>query len=304
MLWNDPTRKRPFSSISKTSSLPSLWLVIHYLLVVAICLGPVQAQQQQDPMTMYGGSVLAMAGKDCVVLAVDKRFGVGNSLIHIAPRPVLQLPDQVLVAFTGLQGDIQSLKGELLTQVAAKYNRGLGFGSVAELSSAPSSTKPTISATAMASLTSHVLYRKRMTGPYYVEPLVVGLEPDGWVSSESDDNHAAPNDKRDSSLLQLQTKRNIEKRCRYRPFLCSMDTIGAKAESKSFICAGAASESLFGTAEALWKPDLEADELLAVCCKAFLSALERDCMSGYGAVLYLLTPDAGIVEYDLAGRSD
>jgi len=83
-----------------------------------------------------------------------------------------------------------------------------------------------------------------------------------------------------------------------------MDMIGAKSESKAFVCAGAASDSLFGTAEALWKPGLEAEELLLVCGKAFLSALERDCLSGYGAVLYLLTPDQGIVEYDLAGRSD
>lgn len=33
--------------------------------------------QQQDPTTMNGGSVLAMAGDGCVALAVDKRFGSG-----------------------------------------------------------------------------------------------------------------------------------------------------------------------------------------------------------------------------------
>lgn len=33
--------------------------------------------QQQDPMTMNGGSLLAMSGKECVALAVDKRFGSG-----------------------------------------------------------------------------------------------------------------------------------------------------------------------------------------------------------------------------------
>ena len=38
----------------------------------------VVAQQQQDPMTVNGGSVLAMAGKDSVALAVDKRFASGN----------------------------------------------------------------------------------------------------------------------------------------------------------------------------------------------------------------------------------
>jgi hypothetical protein len=31
----------------------------------------------QDPTTMNGGSILAMAGKECVAVAVDKRFGSG-----------------------------------------------------------------------------------------------------------------------------------------------------------------------------------------------------------------------------------
>ena len=263
--------------------------ILFFFLVVVL-----ESAQAQDPMTMYGGSVLAMAGKDCVALAVDKRFGVGNSLIHITPRPVLQLPDDnaVMVAFTGLEGDVQSLRGELSTQVAAKYSRGLGFGQ-----SSSSAARKTISATAMASLTSHVLYQKRSQGGYFVEPLVVGLEPNGWIEEEDDEDD---NDNDDDSGNQ----RHRRLRLCYRPYLCSMDTIGAKSESKSFVCAGAASKSLFGTAEALWEPDLSAEELLAVCSKAFLSALERDCLSGYGAVIYMLTPDEGIVEYDLAGRSD
>ena len=33
--------------------------------------------QQQDPTTMNGGSILAMAGKGAVAVAVDKRFGSG-----------------------------------------------------------------------------------------------------------------------------------------------------------------------------------------------------------------------------------
>jgi 20S proteasome subunit beta 3 len=82
-----------------------------------------------------------------------------------------------------------------------------------------------------------------------------------------------------------------------------MDMIGATSESKSFVCAGAASKSLFGTAEALWEPNMDRERLIEVCGKAFLSALERDCFSGYGAIVYLITKD-GIVEYDLAGRND
>ena len=87
------------------------------------------------------------------------------------------------------------------------------------------------------------------------------------------------------------------------PYLCSLDVIGAKSLSDAFVCAGAASNSLFGTAEALWKPDLPKEDLVQVCAMAFLSALERDCLSGYGAILYLITKD-GIVEYDLASRND
>ena len=47
-----------------------------YLLVLLRNLVGAQ-QQQQDPTTLNGGSVLAMAGKECVALAVDKRFGSG-----------------------------------------------------------------------------------------------------------------------------------------------------------------------------------------------------------------------------------
>jgi hypothetical protein len=47
-----------------------------FLFLFAIC-GLAGAQQQQDPTTLNGGSVLAMAGDGCVALAVDKRFGSG-----------------------------------------------------------------------------------------------------------------------------------------------------------------------------------------------------------------------------------
>jgi 20S proteasome alpha/beta subunit len=41
------------------------------------------AKAQQDPTTMNGGSILAMAGNKCVAVAVDKRFGSGPQV-----RPV------------------------------------------------------------------------------------------------------------------------------------------------------------------------------------------------------------------------
>lgn len=212
-----------------------------------------------DPSTHNGGSCLAMAGRGCVAVAVDKRFGSGLSLVNVQPRSVLMPSSRVIVAFTGLQGDIHTLQQELAAQVDDKYARGLGLA-----------TKQTISVKSMSSLTSHVMYANRGS-PYYVEPMVVGLLEEDDASS--------------------------------RPYLCSMDCIGAQSVSESFVCSGAATQSLYGTAEALWKPDLPPDELLSVIAKAFTSALERDCLSGYGAVIYLITHDA-VTEYDLASRND
>ena len=88
----------------------------------------------------------------------------------------------------------------------------------------------------MATLISHVLYGRRQA-PYYVEPLLVGLESG-------------------------------------KPFLCSYDLIGAQSRSEAFCVAGVASKSLYGTAEALWRPHLSNEDLAQVCGKAFLSALE------------------------------
>jgi 20S proteasome subunit beta 3 len=161
-----------------------------------------------------------------------------------------------MVAFTGLEGDIQSLSQELSIQVTSKQNRGF----------MTHTKKRQISPQAMAMLMSHVLYARRQA-PYYVEPVLVGLLESG------------------------------------KPFLCSYDLIGAQSRSEAFCVAGVASKSLYGTAEALWRPNLNSEDLAQVCGKAFLSALERDCLSGYGAIVYLITRD-GVVENDLACRND
>ena len=143
----------------------------------------------------------------------------------------------------------------------------------------------------MSTLTSHVLYGRRQS-PYYVEPLIVGLEKVTNQQRIDHDNEQSVDDSTNDN------------HCNYRPFLCAQDVIGAQSKSDAFCCAGVASKSLYGTAEALWRPHLSPDELRHICGKAFLSALERDCLSGYGAILYLMTADGGIVQYELACRND
>jgi 20S proteasome subunit beta 3 len=228
-----------------------------------------QIRAQTDPTTYNGGSCLAMAGHNCVALAVDKRFGSGLSLVNVQARSVLMPSARILVGFTGLQGDVLTLQQELAVLVDDKYSRSLGMGG-----------KQTISAKSMATLTSHVMYGRR-NAPYYVEPMVVGLATDDDDADDADSRTATS----------------------YRPFLCSMDCIGAQSSSEAFVCSGVAAKSLYGTAEALWRPDLSADDLVKVCAEAFTSALERDCLSGYGAMIYVITGD-GITEHDLASRND
>lgn len=247
----------------------------------------VKAQQQQDPTKLNGGSIMAMAGKNCVAVAVDKRFGSGPQTINIAPRTVLIPHSRVLVGFTGLEGDIQTLASELSTLVAEKKGRHLGFGFESGDSSSYKSYRD-ISPKSMSMVLSHVLYGRRRS-PYYVEPIVAGLEKRIKV-------------KKTLSPDAIDKQQNTE--CEYIPFLSAQDVIGAQCISNSFVCSGAASKSLYGTAEAMWKPDLEPEELIQVCGRAFLSALERDCLSGYGAIIYLLVGGQGVTEIDLACRTD
>jgi 20S proteasome subunit beta 3 len=226
--------------------------------------------QQQDPTSLNGGSCLAMAGKDSVVIAIDPRFGVGPQMVTVTPRPVLLLQhnSNALVALTGMEGDIQTLRQELQLQVQSFQRRGLFVSSNSPL-------RP-LSPRAISSLLRHILYQRR-SSPFYVEPVIAG-----WETRTKDD----------------------KEKPKISPYLCVQDVIGAMSRSDSFVCAGVASSNLYGTAEALWRPNLEDDELVEICGKAFLSALERDCLSGYGATLYLLKQDGTIEEIVLESRND
>jgi len=216
---------------------------------------------------------MAMAGKGCVAIAVDKRFGSGPQLVNISCRRILTIHSKLLVGFTGLDSDVQNIAQELSIHVSSKSARE---SSLFRNSKNSNTKKSRISPRAMAALTSNVLYSKRRrSSPYYCEPIIAGLE------LEIDNNGLVS----------------------YKPFLCSQDVIGAQLKTRDFVCCGAAKNALYGTAEAMWRPNLDPEELAQVCARAFMSALERDCLSGYGAVVYVITED-GIVRQELLSRTD
>ena len=104
-------------------------------------------------------------------------------------------------------------------------------------------------------LLSTMLYEKRF-GPYFTEPVIAGL--------------AGPDNT---------------------PYLSAMDLIGAPVLTNDFAVAGTASQNLYGTAEMFYKPDLEPDDLFEVLAQSLITAVDRDALSGWGAVVKIMTPD-------------
>lgn len=117
-----------------------------------------------------------------------------------------------------------------------------------------------------ANLVSSTLYSKRFA-PYFSEPVIAGLDKDN------------------------------------KPFLCSMDLLGCIAEADDFAVAGTCAESLLGTCETFYRKDMNPDELFQCVSQSLLAALDRDCISGWGAVVHVITKE-GIKTKELDGRMD
>lgn len=119
---------------------------------------------------------------------------------------------------------------------------------------------------AFSALLTSVLYEKRF-GPYFTEPVVCGL----------DENNE--------------------------PFLSGMDLIGAPVFTKDFVVTGTCTANLFGLCETLYRPDMDPDELFETISQCLLASVDRDALSGWGAVVTVITPE-GATTRKLKGRMD
>ncbi|EMG47552.1 PUP3 Proteasome subunit beta type-3 [Candida maltosa Xu316] len=119
----------------------------------------------------------------------------------------------------------------------------------------------------LANLISSSLYERRF-GPWFVSPIVAGLN----------------------------SKTN-------KPFVCGFDSIGCIDFSHDFIVSGTASDQLYGMCESLYEPDLGPEELFETISQALLNAVDRDALSGWGAVVYILTKDK-VIKRVLKTRQD
>ena len=61
-------------------------------------------------MQYNGAAIIAMAGKDCVAIASDKRYGIRNQTVGCEMQKAFQVNDRTLVGLTGLATDQQTLE--------------------------------------------------------------------------------------------------------------------------------------------------------------------------------------------------
>jgi len=120
----------------------------------------------------------------------------------------------------------------------------------------------------LTNLISSLLYEKRF-GPYYTEPIICGLE-------------------------------GIEQK----PFIASMDLIGAIMHTEDFVVSGSSSsEALFGVCESMYRQNMEPEDLFETISQCLLSAVDRDALSGWGGIVHVITPTSVTTRY-LKGRQD
>jgi 20S proteasome subunit beta 3 len=117
-----------------------------------------------------------------------------------------------------------------------------------------------------SALLTSILYEKRF-GPYFTEPVICGL-----------------NEKNE-------------------PFLSAMDLIGAPVFTDDFVVAGTSTPNLYGMCETYFKPGMEPDELFETISQCLLASVDRDALSGWGAVVHIITPE-GVTSRKLKGRMD
>ena len=103
------------------------------------------------------------------------------------------------------------------------------------------------------SLVGTTLYEHRF-GPFFVSPIVVGLEGDV-------------------------------------PHICTYDYTGCQTDTEDFAVGGTAGENFYALCEAYYHNNINENEMGDIIGNIMVSGCDRDIMSGYGAVTYVLTPE-------------
>nr|CAG4652126.1 EOG090X0CE5 [Triops cancriformis] len=196
-------------------------------------------------MSYNGGCVLAMKGKGCVAIAADRRLGVQLQTVSTDFQKVFEMGPHLYIGLAGLATDTLTVHERLRFRInlyELKENRRI---------------RPKT----FSSVVSNLLYERRF-GPYFVEPVIAGLDP-----------------------------------ITFEPYIAGMDLIGCTTEPEDFVVSGTCSEQLFGMCEALWRPDMEPEDLFETISQALMNAFDRDSASGWGGVVHIIEKDKVTTKY-------
>merc|ERR1712072_698715 len=198
-----------------------------------------------------GAAIIGMAGKGCVGIASDSRYGIQQMTVGTNMQKIFKVNNKTFVGLPGLATDVQTLHSKLQFRHNLYKLR----------------EERDMSCRTFTNVVSSMLYERRF-GPWFVEPVIVGLE--------GEDN---------------------------KPYLASTDLLGSPVHSDDFTVSGTCTEYMYGSCESLWKPDMEPDELFEVLAQSLMAAVDRDCISGWGGVVHIITPTE-VITRTLKARQD
>uniref|UniRef100_A0A6B2LIG4 Proteasome subunit beta n=1 Tax=Arcella intermedia TaxID=1963864 RepID=A0A6B2LIG4_9EUKA len=112
-------------------------------------------------MGYNGGAVIAMAGKNCVAIACDTRFGIQAQTVAFDFPKVFKISNRVFVGLPGLLTDTQTFHENLKFKVNLYELR---------------EERP-ITPKVFSNMCASMLYERRF-GPYFIEPIIAGLSED------------------------------------------------------------------------------------------------------------------------------
>ncbi|CAJ0581373.1 unnamed protein product, partial [Mesorhabditis spiculigera] len=111
-------------------------------------------------MSYNGGTVLAMAGNECVCLATDLRFGEQMTTVAVDQKKIHKISDKAYLGLAGFASDAKTVLEKVQFRKSLyelRENRKM---------------KPEV----LATMVSNLCYQHRF-GSYFTEPLVAGLDP-------------------------------------------------------------------------------------------------------------------------------
>ena len=81
------------------------------------------------------------------------------------------------------------------------------------------------------------------------------------------------------------------------PLICNYDSIGSQTDTEDFSVAGTGGDMFYSLCEAYYREDMKADELGDALANTLVSGIDRDVLSGWGGVVYVMTPDKLDIKY-------